>query len=100
MNPRQNAQSVIDQLHGWFDHYDEVHPHRALRYRSHASSSRKPASSVRPLGGNNTKRIPYAHTPQTGRARVSEKRWLEAVFAEGVGSLEKTHSAATPLQSE
>jgi TPR repeat protein len=34
VNPRPNAQSVIDQLPGWFDHYNEVHPHRALRYRS------------------------------------------------------------------
>jgi putative transposase len=34
VNPRPDAQSVIDQLPGWFDHYNEVHPHRALRYRS------------------------------------------------------------------
>ena len=34
VNPRPNAQSVIDQLHGWFAHYDEVLPPRALRYRS------------------------------------------------------------------
>jgi putative transposase len=34
VNPRRDAQSVIDQLPGWFAHYDEVHPQRALRYRS------------------------------------------------------------------
>jgi putative transposase len=34
VNPKPDAQSVIDQLPGWFDHYNEVHPHRALRYRS------------------------------------------------------------------
>jgi putative transposase len=34
VNPRPNAQSVIDQLPGWFAHYNKVHPHRALRYRS------------------------------------------------------------------
>jgi putative transposase len=34
VNPRPNAQSIIDQLLGWFDHYNEVHPHSALRYRS------------------------------------------------------------------
>jgi len=34
VNPRSNAQSVIDQLPGRFDHYNEAHPHRALRYRS------------------------------------------------------------------
>jgi transposase InsO family protein len=32
--PQANAQSVIDQLPGWFAHYNDVHPHRALRYRS------------------------------------------------------------------
>lgn len=34
VNPRPDALSVIDQLPGWFAHYNEVHPHRALRYRS------------------------------------------------------------------
>jgi putative transposase len=34
VNPRPDAQSVIDQLPGWLAHYNEVHPHRALRYRS------------------------------------------------------------------
>jgi putative transposase len=34
VNPRPDAQSVINQLPGWFAHYNEVHPHRALRYRS------------------------------------------------------------------
>jgi len=33
VDPRPNAQSVIDQLPAWFAHYNEVHPHRALRYR-------------------------------------------------------------------
>jgi putative transposase len=34
VNPKPDAQSVINQLPGWFAHYNEVHPHRALRYRS------------------------------------------------------------------
>ena len=34
VNPRPNAQSVINQLPDWFAHYNEVYPHRALRYRS------------------------------------------------------------------
>jgi len=32
VNPRPNVQSVIDGLPGWFAHYNEVHPLRALRY--------------------------------------------------------------------
>ena len=34
VNPRPDARTVIDQLPGWFDHYNTVHPHRALGYRS------------------------------------------------------------------
>ena len=34
VNPRPDARTVIDQLPGWIAHYNEVHPHRALGYRS------------------------------------------------------------------
>jgi len=34
VNPRPNARAVIDQLPSWFNHYNEVHPHSALGYRS------------------------------------------------------------------
>ena len=31
---RPDAQTVIQQLSGWLGHYNRVHPHRALDYRS------------------------------------------------------------------
>lgn len=34
VNPRPDAQTVIAQLPAWLAHYNEVHPHRALGYRS------------------------------------------------------------------
>jgi putative transposase len=34
VNPRPDAQAVIVQLPAWIAHYNEVHPHRALAYRS------------------------------------------------------------------
>jgi putative transposase len=34
VNPRPDAQTVIAQLPGWLAHYNDVHPHRALGYRS------------------------------------------------------------------
>ena len=34
VSPRPDARTVIAQLHGWFEHYNAVHPHRALGYRS------------------------------------------------------------------
>ena len=34
VSPRPNAQAVIAQLPGWIEHYNSVHPHRALGYLS------------------------------------------------------------------
>ena len=34
VNPKPDAQTVIEQLPGWLTHYNDVHPHRALGYRS------------------------------------------------------------------
>ena len=34
VNPRPDARIVIEQLPVWLAHYNAVHPHRALGYRS------------------------------------------------------------------
>jgi len=34
VSPRANAATVMRQLPGWIAHYNEVHPHKALGYRS------------------------------------------------------------------
>ena len=34
VNPRPDAQTVLHQLQSWFEHYNEHHPHKALKYRS------------------------------------------------------------------
>ena len=34
VNPKPDAATVIAALPGWFDHYNALHPHRALGYRS------------------------------------------------------------------
>jgi putative transposase len=34
VNPCPDAASVLRQLDGWFEHYNTVHPHKALGYRS------------------------------------------------------------------
>jgi putative transposase len=34
VNPKPDAQTVIAQLPAWLAHYNDVHPHRALGYRS------------------------------------------------------------------
>lgn len=48
VHPRPDAQTVIAQLPVWLDRYNEVHPHRALGYRSpprvHRANPRGPVS--------------------------------------------------------
>ena len=34
VSSRPDAASVLRQLDGWFEHYNTVHPHKALGYRS------------------------------------------------------------------
>ena len=34
VSPLPDAAAVMRQLPAWFDHYNTVHPHRALNYRS------------------------------------------------------------------
>ena len=34
VSPRPDAVTVMHQLSSWFAHYNEVHPHKALGYRS------------------------------------------------------------------
>jgi putative transposase len=34
VNPKPDARTVIRALPAWFDHYNQLHPHRALGYRS------------------------------------------------------------------
>jgi putative transposase len=34
VNPLPDAKTVIGQLPIWFEHYNELHPHSALRYLS------------------------------------------------------------------
>ena len=34
VNPTPDARTVLEQLPRWLTHYNEVHPHKALGYRS------------------------------------------------------------------
>ena len=54
--PRPDARTVIEQLPGWFAHYEDVHPHRfalSITPRIHRKNLR---GSVRSLGGNDNAR--------------------------------------------
>jgi putative transposase len=49
VSPVPDAQAVLRQLPGWLQHYNEVHPHRALGYRSPRAFIRQ-SNSANPEG--------------------------------------------------
>ena len=54
VNPTPDAQTVIRSLPKWFDHYNQLHPHRALGYRSPREfiADRSIKKAVEPVSGN------------------------------------------------
>ena len=62
VSPVPNAESVLRQLPGWLAHYNKLHPHRALGYRSPrefiARSTQETLSGL--LRGNNSRAISRA----------------------------------------
>lgn len=51
---RRRRWSVAEKLSKWFEHYNELHPHRALGYRSPREfiAERSTAKSVEHVSGN------------------------------------------------
>jgi hypothetical protein len=56
VSPCPDANTVMQQLSTWINHNNEVHPHKALGYRSPVSSSQltEARDRVRSFGGYNT----------------------------------------------
>lgn len=54
VNPKPDAATVIQALPRWFEHYNELHPHRALGYSSPREfiANRSAKKSVEPVSGN------------------------------------------------
>ena len=54
VNPKPDAATVIRSLPKWFEHYNELHPHRALGYRSPREfiADRSTENGVDPVSGN------------------------------------------------
>ena len=53
VHPKPNAETVIRALPNWFDHYNELHPHRELGYSSPREfiTQRSTANQVDPVSG-------------------------------------------------
>ena len=62
VSPRPDAPTVMRQR-SWFDHYNEVHPHKALGYRSPVSSSQlvEIPDHVRSFRGDNNGSVTQAY---------------------------------------
>src|SRR4030095_985196 len=61
VSPRPDAETVMRQLPAWIAHYNEVHPHKALGYRSPREfiAARARPDRVRSFGGYNTMALGY-----------------------------------------
>ena len=54
VRPKPDAETVLRALQGSFDHYNALHPHRALGYRSPREfiAERSNVSRAEPVSGN------------------------------------------------
>lgn len=54
VNPTPDARAVINQLPAWLAHYNEIHPHKALGYRSPREYITQTREARQALRGNDT----------------------------------------------
>ena len=64
VSPVPDAATVLSQLPGWLAHYNEVHPHRALGYRSPREFIRLSTPEACPgIKGQQQRPRPQGHLP-------------------------------------
>jgi len=88
LRPRPDA-TVIEQLDDWFEHYNTVHPHKALRYRSprefRSLVKRGPtdfaAGAPRRPHHNELSADGIGSSPQAARSAETRSVWLDASMA-------------------
>ena len=89
LRPRPDAATVIEQLDDWFEHYNTVHPHKALRYRSprefRSLVKRGPtdfaAGAPRRPHHNELSADGIGSSPQAARSAETRSVWLDASMA-------------------
>lgn len=88
VSPRPDAARVLNQLDAWFKHYNSVHPHKALGYRSPREfRSMSLASATDAVGA--LRRPHYCQpsadaaesSPSAARSAETRSVWLDAVAA-------------------
>ena len=89
VSPLPDARTVMETLPLWIEHYNSLHPHKALGYRPPASSSRiKPnPDRVRSFGGNNRRREQEPSTPSIENTFAKLKALLRKAAARTIDEL-------------
>jgi putative transposase len=89
VSPRPDAATVLRQLDGWFEHYNTVHPHKALHYRSPREFRRKAMEKTTDLAVGALRR-PHGcqrstdaieSSPPAARSAETRSVWLDASAA-------------------
>jgi Integrase core domain len=78
VSPRPNAEAVLRQLPSWIAHHNEVHPHKALGYRSpreFITAHEKPCYETTPGRGFDIRRRLHQRPAHT-RRKTAMKRSL------------------------
>jgi hypothetical protein len=91
VSTRPNAESVMRQLPSWIAHYNEVHPHKALGYRSPREfivSSRKTLTVSGRSGATTGSPTVGKHVSKDLSAKSGYQLYVPIGFAHGFVSLE------------
>jgi putative transposase len=89
VHPRTDAATVLARLDGWFEHYNAVHPHKALNYRSPREFRmlRKPCTTDHAVGAprrahhSTTSMDVVGSSPSAARSAETPSVWLDAAAA-------------------
>ena len=86
VSPRPDAATVLRQLDGWFEHYNTVHPHKALGYRSPREFRKRMMEKLttnavgavrRPHAGTKSAQA-VGSSPPAARSAETRSVWLDA----------------------
>ena len=85
ISARPDAASVLRQLDGWFEHYNRVHPHTALGYRSPREFRQMVETTAvgalrRPHGSTMSADV-IGSSPPVARSAETRSVWLDASAA-------------------
>src|SRR5437763_657701 len=80
VSAKPDAASVLHQLDSWFEHYNSVHPHKALGYRSPREFRKQILEKATEDAVGAVRRRMRAQRPRrwSGQGRSRRRRWRAA----------------------